>query len=394
MRKAFVRGCYGYRNLGDDYILYSMLDILKNTIYREVHIEVYDKEKEYNELKRKFPEMKINFVEFPENKIKKFLKRLTIIKDSDCYIIGGGGLFTGKGVLSLLTINFELLISKIYRTHRALYGVEVNSLCITKIQRYIWNLNLSLFDYISVRNKESKDMLIKCKNVKIEATADMTFGLETDDESKQNIDNILKNYNIKKKYILWGLAMPFNDAELRSEHFRNRYNDLCNTIVKIANNYADNYINVFLPFLYENDIRFINDVVKKIKGEYVVLDTKNNSISLSIRRLFFKKSELNICMRFHSVAFSIYNSSKFIAISYSPKTTRLLKELGLDNYIEYGIRSSQFFFKEFDLNIRYLLELINKEFDKKSDYDHMYCIEKAEKSKKNFIKWLNDTTIM
>lgn len=94
-------------------------------------------------------------------------------------------------------------------------------------------------------------------------------------------------------------------------------------------------------------------------------------------------------MRFHSVAFSIYNNSSFITISYSPKTTRLLKELNIDNYVEYGIRDSQFFFKEFDLDEKKLVEMINCELNKRTIYDHNYCINKANKSKKKFIEWIN-----
>ena len=56
-------------------------------------------------------------------------------------------------------------------------------------------------------------------------------------------------------------------------------------------------------------------------------------------------------MRFHSVMFSIYYALPGVFISYSDKPSDVLKEVDLEDYfIEYGIKSDEDFYREFDLD--------------------------------------------
>ena len=56
-------------------------------------------------------------------------------------------------------------------------------------------------------------------------------------------------------------------------------------------------------------------------------------------------------MRFHSVMFSIYYALPGVFISYSDKTSDVLRDVGLeDHFIEYGIKSDEDFCREFDLD--------------------------------------------
>ena len=97
-------------------------------------------------------------------------------------------------------------------------------------------------------------------------------------------------------------------------------------------------------------------------------------------------------MRYHSVLFALYNSKDFTAISYSPKTSELLRECDLYDYcIEFGIRSSNFFYKEFDIDgekFQILTQNSIKQEKLKEISDTLK--EKAELGKKRLRDWIDE----
>lgn len=123
---------------------------------------------------------------------------------------------------------------------------------------------------------------------------------------------------------------------------------------------------VFLPFYSGSDIKLINDIVVGLNGFTTnVIDT---DFPIGYKRMLFRQAKYVIAMRFHSVLFSLYYATPFIAISYSGKTSSIMKENGIsDHMVEFGIRSNQFFYKEFDLDQGVLEDKVNESIDSK-DY--------------------------
>ena len=97
-------------------------------------------------------------------------------------------------------------------------------------------------------------------------------------------------------------------------------------------------------------------------------------------------------MRFHSVMFSIYNGQAGVFISYSDKTSNVIRMMGLEDYlVEYGIRNSADFYKEFDLDMQRVNQVMDNIFsdDKKSiEKITSKMRQEAAVAQEELIKWL------
>ena len=99
MKKILIKGYYGYHNLGDDFILYSLLKSLDRAAKLEAgvkesyQVSVISNGDDYQELFKKFHNISCKII--PERKFRKLHKRIELIK-CDYWIIGGGGLFRMK----------------------------------------------------------------------------------------------------------------------------------------------------------------------------------------------------------------------------------------------------------------------------------------------------------
>ena len=101
----------GYHNLGDDFILYSLLKSLDRAAKLEAgvkepyQVSVISNGDDYQELFKKFHNISCKII--PERKFRKLHKRIELIK-CDYWIIGGGGLFPDENAA-----NFPSLLSSI-----------------------------------------------------------------------------------------------------------------------------------------------------------------------------------------------------------------------------------------------------------------------------------------
>lgn len=287
MKKAFVIGYYGHSNVGDDYILYAMLDMLDKSKCKYIYIEVNKVTIECEELRSLYKNL--NIVYIIKNRKFKILYKLKLISKVDYLIIGGGGIFNERNSKSIFIMNLYISIAKIFNTKIALFGIDINVNYLNKLQKKIWNTILNKLQFISVRSIETKEIMLSCNdNVEIDSSSDMTFALKTKSEENDNQNKDLENIN--DKYILWALAMPFGKDEMKIKHFNERYNLLCEQIASIANRYSDKYVNIFMPFFHSRDIIFINDIVSKIHGKYKILGTPKNIIDFDKQRMMFKYS--------------------------------------------------------------------------------------------------------
>lgn len=157
------------------------------------------------------------------------------------------------------------------------------------------------------------------------------------------------------------------------------------------NEHLKNNINVFLPFYYDMDMKLIKDLVERLKLPYVICDS-SKALTLGEKRALFRFSNCNICMRFHSVMFSIYNGQAGVFISYSDKTSNVIRLLGLEDFlVEYGIRNSADFYKEFDLDMKKVNQVMDNVFsnDKKSIGKIAAKMKlEANTAQEELIKWL------
>ena len=113
MKKILIKGYYGYHNLGDDFILYSLLKSLDRAAKLEAdvnnsyQVSVISNGDAYQELFKNFNNLSCKI--FPEQKFRKLHKRIELMK-CDYWIIGGGGLFPDENAANFpsLLVAFDL----------------------------------------------------------------------------------------------------------------------------------------------------------------------------------------------------------------------------------------------------------------------------------------------
>ena len=88
--KILIKGYYGHNNLGDDYILYSILNSLNSV--GKFDVTIVSAGNKYKDFFDRFQNLRVT--EFCRD-WKRFAKRFALIR-CDLWIIGGGGLWPSE----------------------------------------------------------------------------------------------------------------------------------------------------------------------------------------------------------------------------------------------------------------------------------------------------------
>lgn len=384
-----IHGYYGVNNLGDDYILYALLNQIRNNSNNIiVQIDSLSGYKGLNYILEEFPELTFQVIDLSAK--RKLTERIKLMYKNDIYIFGGGGLFPADNVNEYLLLMIKMILYKVIGIKTAILGID---LCIInkKISKFIWKKIIRNTKYVCMRNKYSYNLLRDIFNSSnLLYASDLTFSFLTRFEIH---DNLLKEYEVKKgiynkNYIIWVVANPWNEFEMKEKHFQDRYNLLKKQIISLYEKYSGNeHLNIFIPFFGKRDMEFINDLINNVKIKPIICYEYEN---IAIKRALFKHANACISMRFHGIAFSLFHGIPVAAISYSPKISELMKENNLENYYcEYGIRTSETFFEEFDLDydkFEIICEKVVNSEDKKIFEECSYRLKNLSKKYNNIIK--------
>ena len=385
MKKVLIKGYYGYENLGDDFILYTILSTL-NSIGK-FDVTVVSSGDTYEGIFNLFSNLRCHTMRKPW---KKFTKLYEIVK-ADYWIIGGGGLFPSETSANYKSLCSEIMLAKKCHTKTCMYGIDINSISKPE-NKDIWKKISVLTDFIVCRNQRTYQMLSDLGCANIIRSSDITFSVESNVEKTDDMSCLEKIGCKKDKYVLWAIPMPWFDNEYKDEIHGERYRKLVHDIQRVANSETCSELkHVFLPFYYNMDMKIIGDIVKGIHGEYVVCD-KNKQLSIDEKRMLFKLAKACVCMRFHGSMFALYQCTPLVAISYSNKTSDVIKEYGLErDMIEYGIRNNADFYSEFDLDGFKLLEIFQNVVGNRTSADYKETSrllkEMATNAKGRLIQW-------
>lgn len=375
-KNIYVDGFYGFNNLGDDYILESILHTLAK-IPEVDKISILSKKNTYNSFQKKYRFSCIEKKRFPLS----FLQKIQLIRKCDYYIIGGGGLFPSDKYILILFYYLSIMVAKLFHKKVCIYGVDIVKIK-KKSTKRLWKKIIKNIDFLISRDKETKDALSFINQDlqrKIFASSDITFCLDDD------INEVKRENNS----ILWALASPFSPEELQTENYKLRYKLLKKNIIDCILKYPY-YEHEFLPFYYDNDISLIKEIVSEIPSSIKVKILEYDDSSN--KRTLFKDRKLCICMRFHSVVFALYERVNFVSISYAPKIERLLKSVGLSNlFVMYGVRENDNYGVELDLDNSFetLVDygLNNSNFDIINSA-HEELIKLAKNAEEYIINWI------
>lgn len=356
-----INGYYGVNNLGDDYILYSILGALsKVNNIDNYEIKVFSSGSDLSNVFTLYPNLHIRCI---KKKNEKFIVTLMKERKGFLYILGGGGLFPNDDYKQYLHCAIYLTAIRIIKGGQSIiYGVDICDVE-NKKSKLMWKIIQRNVEKIMLRNKYSRDLLEHSVGLtKVDNYADVTFGsLTIYEKDSQLLDNLEKKLGIAgKRYIIWALAMPWNDNELSTRHYQTRYQKLVDQYIQLANKYSRlGYHHLFIPFFHIRDRILIEDVTKRIEGNFTICEEYD--APLEGKRALFMNSVAVISMRFHGVAFAIKHAIPVVALSYAQKTTELMRECGLQDYcLQYGIRNSSTFKREFDFDTKELDSVVEK----------------------------------
>ena len=131
MKKVLIKGYYGYENLGDDFILYTLLDTLSSV--GKFDVTVVSAGDKYTELFNGFPNLNCSVM---TKKWRKFSKIKELIRN-DYWIIGGGGLFPSESSADFNSLLSEIKLARFFHTKVCIYGIDINSIT-KKENKKIW----------------------------------------------------------------------------------------------------------------------------------------------------------------------------------------------------------------------------------------------------------------
>lgn len=317
-KQIIIYGHYGYKNTGDDAMLYILLKELyeiypdyKFVIISPIVISVP-------------PEIKslIRFI-----KLSPFAV-ISEIMHSRIFLLGGGTHFHDLGnKIKPLRISFEryiiFLIARFFCDKVYLLGIGIEPIN-TFIGYFIIRQTIKLADFISVRDSLSYEIIKKMGlNNKSIKSFDLTALLPPTVFRSSSID-------INKR-ILGISILPF---------FEIYYNDskrdffMINEIAKGLNYWlqcdSQNYIFLFIfkGKSIEDDVQITQMLQKKLTppNRVVLISYSSNP-----QHMFYKVSQCSafIGMRYHACMFAYLNDVPMLIISYFEKCRALAEDIGL-----------------------------------------------------------------
>lgn len=317
-KRILIYGWFGHENLGDELILKSIIQLIKE-IDESFIIDVMAPKT--NNIKKYHPE--VNLVStYIDTRIKSILRLIkynpiNVIRNvirADFLVIGSGGALSDWNPTSTKTLFFLIkLFKKVLKKPVIMLGVGAGPIERRESKVYFENI-LKYVDQISLRDKESYDLLKEIGLKNIVLTNDVVFDLHP---------LYLNQYSPKiPKYNIGIVIAPLI---LNSNNKIERYK---NSIIEYIKKCKKAGYNITLiPFQYEYDIEFLKDISSCTDTE-IFEEGKKNTWGIIDE---INKQDIIIGMRFHSVILSLMLNKPVLPIIYHNKVYSVAKEFEILN---------------------------------------------------------------
>jgi len=297
VKKMLLAGYYGFGNLGDEAILEMALkQILEITDRKNITVLSGNKE---------VTKKKYNIDTIDRYNVFSIIKKL---KSSDALVFGGGSLL--QDVTSKRSIYYYLFLirlAKIMNNKIVMLSQGIGPIINEKSKRAVAS-TLKMVDYITVRDKHSKEFLesIGVDENKVFLSTDPVINLKAG-------ENIKNEQNGSKK-ICFSLR-----------NWKNT--DVSEKISQVAEKLIKNNIECyFIPFYYNEDLELIDQVEKNIKDKAVYYKER-----LSTNEAFdiIKNMDVMVGVRLHSLIFAAAANVPFVAVSYDHKVDHFVNSVNM-----------------------------------------------------------------
>lgn len=367
-KKILVRGYYGFRNTGDDALIYSILQSLMHIPNSNFNVLTRAEVHKPKALKN------IKFI-YPSN------KNLWVqLLKADTLIFGGGSQLQDYGklrmVIGMLKRYLIVKVMKLRRKKVIFLGVSIGPIE-TKIGKIISKLTLNNSDFIAVRDNSSMDQLNKMSinREKIMLTPDLAITL------KQNIEVPIRN---EKELVIGVNLLPFYSI------IKNQIDIENNLIINLANglnnlNLKENNLKIKLFSFQDNttinDFEILEKLSQRLEVEHTLYKYQENPLDTL--------EEIATCnrfigMRLHSSIFSYIGEVPQIVLSYHPKCEGFAKSVGY---------SHEAILKLTELESNELFQKIQDLVKNPNDYTPTVSVDHSFEEVENLFKYLESDYI-
>lgn len=311
MAKIVLSGYYGFNNVGDEAILYT---IIRTLLEIDPELEITVLSADPTQTEKQYGAAGVKVV----NRWSVF-EVLGALARCDLLVSGGGSLLqdvsSAKGILYYLGIIF---LARFLEKPVMIYAQGIGPVTRNRNKRITgWVLNS--VNKITVRDEESKDDL-RALGVQqeITITADPVFGLYKAGLDDKVGREILERYGIKKeenKKLLGVYLRPWGK------------NEYVWAVVEALNIMAEQgWKIVFVPMHFPVDITVAKEAVQLLNNDQAVILKEKYSPAevFSLTGNF----DLILGMRLHSLIMATVTGVPLVGLSYDPKIDRFLRQIG------------------------------------------------------------------
>ena len=320
MKNICLHGFYGYDNLGDEAILYTLLNQIKS--FSNSRITIFTKEQ-----KKVQQDYSVNTC-FESGRKTLFTRILTILK-SNIFLLGGGGLLKDVGEDSNNVRRWLHLLQLAQKLNKetALIAVGVENISHPESIELI-KRTLNKTNQITVRDEDSKKILKTCGVTKdITVISDPVIML-TNQKNARTLDKSTP-LNVLVSLRHWYNKNFFIDNPKENDDFLEMISNICDLLSEKFNAQI-----TFVPLRgvdYDDDRIIANNVFQRM--------TKKENVSIiedipSIKKFndLLENQDLVIGMRLHSLIFAATKAIPMIGLEYMPKVSHFMKSIQQEKY--------------------------------------------------------------
>jgi polysaccharide pyruvyl transferase CsaB len=302
-----ISGYYGFRNSGDEAMLYAMLPALRSRI-ADLEVTVLSRDPAGTA-------GKFGITAVPRDSL---CRAAGAIRRADLLISGGGGLL--QDVTSLKSIVYYLgvvILAKLFRKPVFFYGQGVGPVR-TALGRMLVKMVANRVDLITVRDADSMAELLGMGVTRpsLLVTADPVLGLDPALVDREKGWAILAGMGVKGR--------PVAGISVRSwKEFR----EYKKAVAEVADELSgEGWAVLLIPMHYPDDVGACREVAGLMKNRSFLFERPEDFLDiLSVTA----NLDLAIGMRLHFLIFGAVFGVPLVGISYDPKVDRFLGLLGL-----------------------------------------------------------------
>lgn len=300
---AIISGYYGFKNIGDDAMLMSIIENL-NIYKKDIRILVLSK----NPL-----ETSLVYNVDSINRFNPF-RILSAMKNSKLFVNGGGSLIQDNtSTRSLIYYLSMIWLAKMRGMKVMIYANGIGPLKKERNKKLTRKI-VNRVDVITLREDLSYNELKKLKidRPKIKVTADPALTLKPD--TPLRIEQIFMNEGID-------LNQQFLGVSVRRWPGREKFETV---IAKAVDHLSAKYgiTPLFLAMHYPEDLAIIDNITSKMKSKFCVIRQKP---TVSEMLGIIQKTQMLVGMRLHALIFAASLRVPIVGMVYEPKVEGFIR---------------------------------------------------------------------